>query len=163
MKKNLLIFFLVSLNFIINSQTNLVLNPSFESYTACPTNSDQLSNSAGWFSFGESPDYFNSCNNSGFGLPLNLIGYQNANTGTSYAGFAAYSSMGFAREFIGSQLTQTLNIGTKYYISMKVSLAEFDAINQQYIPCNKIGIRLSTVPFSALTPPPLKQLRSCLY
>jgi hypothetical protein len=154
MKKTVLLVFVIAFSFLIKAQTNLVPNPSFEIYSSCPTTSDQLNYALGWLSFGESPDYFNSCSTIGLGVPSNVVGYQNANSGAAYAGFVAYSNMGFAREFLGSQLTQTLTIGIKYYLSIKVSLAEFDAINQQYIPCDKIGLRLSSVPFSSVTPAP---------
>jgi hypothetical protein len=158
MKKAFYIIILISFSKQVLGQTNLVNNPSFETYTACPTNSDQLKYATGWQTFGESPDYFNSCNPTSFNVPSNIIGYQSALTGVAYAGFVAYSSLGLAREIIGSLLTQSLTIGTKYYVSMNVSLAEFDATTKNYIPCDKVGIRFSSVPFSTITPAPINNI-----
>jgi hypothetical protein len=143
-------FFILHSSFFIAQ--NLVNNPSFETYTACPTSSDQLKNAVGWTAFRDSPDYFNSCNTAGLGIPSNVAGYQNAFSGSAYAGFVAYCSAGFAREVLGSQLTQTLTIGSTYFVNFKISLAEFDATTQQFIPCNKIGVRFSTVACNTINP-----------
>lgn len=130
----------------LNAQNNLVNNGSFEIYSACPTTLDQVTRATGWSSYSGSPDYFNVCAPPGnLSVPSNGFGYQNAYSGVGYAGLIAYDIGGFVREIIGSQLSQTLAIGSKYFVSMKVALAEFDAVNKQYVPCNKIGIRFSTV------------------
>lgn len=157
-KKIFLTFYLLSLHFSFYSQSNLVPNPGFETYTVCPTTSDQINRAIGWSSYKESPDYFNNCSTGGLGLPSNVAGYQNANSGVAYAGIVAYSSAGFAREIMGSQLTQTLVVGAKYYVSLNVSLAEFDANTKQFIPCDKIGVKFSKVPFSTVTPTPINNV-----
>ena len=128
------------------SQQNLVPNPSFESYTACPSTLDQLNYSVGWASYRGSPDFYNTCSTA-LGIPSNGLGYQPAATGNAYAGFIAYDINGFVREIIGAQLSQTLSVGQLYYVSLKVSLAEFDAVNKEYVPCNKVGIKFSTTQF----------------
>jgi hypothetical protein len=155
MKKliSILILVFVQLN-AIRSQ-NMVQNPSFENMSNCPTTLDQLGFSNGWNSYLESPDYFNSCSTIGLGVPSNAIGYQQASDGEAYAGFIAYGTGGQAREIVGGLLTQSLSIGQLYYVSLKVALAEFDATSTQYVPCNKIGVRFSTTPFSTLTPVPI--------
>jgi len=59
-------------------QINLVPNPSFESYTACPNNAATISFATGWLNFGQTPDYFNSCANSTasfVGVLSNYFGY----------------------------------------------------------------------------------------
>lgn len=135
------------------SQTNLVPNPSFESFTNCPTTLDQTSLAIGWSPYRGSTDYYNSCNSSGIGVPTNGIGFQNAASGNAYAGFIAYDVNGFAREILGCKLTQTLNVGQTYYISLKFSLAEFDAINKQYVACNKVGLKFSTTSYQGSDAP----------
>jgi len=137
------------------SQTNLVPNPSFEASTSCPSTLDQMSLSNGWSSFCPSTDYYHACNTNFVGVPLNGVGYQAAASGVAYAGFQAYDINGFAREIVGSQLSQNLVKGLKYYVSIKVSLAEFDVINKQYQPCNKVGVKFSTIPYSLTNCPPI--------
>jgi hypothetical protein len=130
------------------AQTNLVPNPSFETHSSCPTTLDQLSLASGWSSYCTSPDYYDSCGNGFVSVPSNSTGYQLAATGSAYTGFIAYDKNGFVREIIGRQLSQTLVVNQKYFISFKVSLAEFTPSFPQFIPCNKIGIKFSTVAFS---------------
>lgn len=161
MQKLRLQIFLTSSLLLITSfvvSQNLVSNPSFETYTVCPTISNQINRAIGWSSYRESPDYFNNCNTGGLGVPSNVAGYQNAYTGLAYAGIVAYSSAGFAREIMGSQLTQTLVVGVKYYVSLRVSLAEFDANTKQFIPCDKMGVKFSKVSFSTVTPTPINNV-----
>jgi hypothetical protein len=155
MKKNLLIVFLMIFNLTINAQTNLVPNPSFEIYSSCPNTLDELYLCDNWSSYLESPDYYNLCNTVGLGVPSNFAGYQNASDGNAYAGFIAYDVNGLAREILGAQLTSSLIIGQQYYVSIKVALAEFNGPPPQYIPCNKIGMKFSTIPFSTVTPVPI--------
>lgn len=143
------------------SQTNLVQNPSFEDNSACTSSIGDLNV---WSSYRGSPDYFNSCNTytDYYSVPSNGVGYQSAQEGQAYLGLVAYSTGGEAREYIGSMLSQSLVIGQTYYVTFYASLAEFDAINKQYIPCNKIGARFSTVsasgsdnPFPGTNPVPI--------
>lgn len=128
----------------MQSQTNLVLNQSFENHTACTSTLSDLND---WSSYRGSPDYFNSCNTytDYYSIPSNGAGYQAAKEGQAYVGLVAYATGGEAREYIGSTLSQSLVIGQTYYVTFYVSLGEVDAINKQYIPCNKIGARFSTV------------------
>jgi len=114
---------------VITGQVNLVPNPSFESYTACPTAVNDLSPDAlqylgNWFSGLATPDYFNSCAaiSSNVNSPSNICGYREPFDGNAYCGFAAYTSTS-EREVISSPLTSQMSIGSKYYISMKVALA----------------------------------------
>jgi hypothetical protein len=131
---------------------NLVPNPSFEIYSNCPTNYNQLTGNTGnWFAnpiF--TPDYFNSCEpNSNFngnmnpGVPHNLFGFQHASSGNGYAGFVAYSyDVPETREFISTQLNSSLSIGTKYFVSFKVNLAWEPSLPVSNA-CNNIGIRFT--------------------
>ena len=137
----------------IKAQINLIPNSSFEQYDTCPNMDGQISYAIGWENYGQSPDYFDTCStNPDFSVPLNWGGYQQASTGNAYAGFGTYMTRmwtsGFSlREFIGGQLSSTLSIGTKYYVSFKVSLSLSNQILAN-CACNHIGAMFSTVPYS---------------
>src|ERR1043165_2939634 len=84
---------------------NLVNNWSFEDTVSCPTGYSQIFKAIGWTGFNETPDYYNSCNNTGVGVPLNDVGFQVPVTGNAYSGLITFSSLGGNyREIIGSQL-----------------------------------------------------------
>lgn len=114
------------------SQTNLVPNPSFETYTTCPNNASQVNYATSWNNpTTGTPDYFNSCANgtSGVSVPVNYIGNQSPENGVAYAGLFAYDSYGQLpgqsyREYLQAQLTTTLTAGTKYYVTFYASLAD---------------------------------------
>src|ERR1700722_4176269 len=65
---------------------NLVPNPSFEDTVSCPTSVDEVYRAVAWSSFGETPDYFNSCGIDEVGVPKNELGYRSAATGHAYCG-----------------------------------------------------------------------------
>ena len=115
---------------------------------------NQVSYSIGWKSYYASPDYYNVCaTNPWVSIPYNIGGsYQQTATGSAYSGFYAYWSPTFSggvccnmREHIGRQLPAPLVIGTKYFVSFKVSLA----FNNNSASCatNNLGIKFSTVPY----------------
>lgn len=126
---------------------NLIQNPSFENYTACPTGFDQVSNAVGWSSYRETPDYLNSCGSGMVSTPSNIMGYQIPRTGNAYCGIITFAKAGFYREAIGCQLTTPLIIGQKYFVSFYVSLA-INPPNFAYAS-NKIGIKFTTTSYSA--------------
>lgn len=113
-----------------NAQINLIPNPSFEEDTACPTQISQIYKLKDWYSVNTTPDYFNKCynntaNNNAL-IPSNAFGYQNVNNGChSYVGINhfGYGINSTNNELIGVKLISSLTTGTKYYLSMKVSLA----------------------------------------
>lgn len=136
---------------------NLVLNPGFEDTLDCPINANQLLFATNWYNFGQSPDYFHSCSfNPDFSTPNNWGGYQVPSSGKAYAAFGTYLSRMFGlydtRDFCGVQLSSTLNISTKYYISFKVSLSLNDYI-QSNCATNNIGALFSTTPYTWDNPP----------
>lgn len=151
---HIVILLLISTHFL--GQTNLVINPSFETFTVCPTYEDNIIQAIGWTSYKESPDYFNACSVLGLGTPTNVTGYQIPHSGVGYGGFFAYDNAAAnTREIIGGALTQTLNIGQTYYVSAYFALAEIKGISPKFIPCNNIGVKFSTIPFSTITPVPI--------
>ena len=132
---------------------NLVPNPSFEEYTACPAFYGDIEKATNWFSFRESPDYFNSCANAGVSVPVNSFGHQSPIEGQAYAGLVTYSTGNpQGREYLGTQLTQPLVIGVKYYFSIFVSRADTPTLNGA---SNNFGFKFSTVPYTQSNPSPI--------
>jgi len=130
---------------------NLVPNPSFEEYDSCHTGFEQISSANGWYGF--STEYFNSCSPVGlfsFGVPSNDLGYQDASTGKAYGGLHTHGATKNYREYIGRRLLSPLAVGTKYFVSFKVSLVD-------YSDCatNNIGIIFTKAPYNKNEPPPI--------
>jgi hypothetical protein len=140
--------------FLIKAQTNLVPNPSFEDTVACPNGSDNINDATGWYTASSDPDLFNPCANIyGFGTPKNAFGYQVAYNGVAYAGVVTYSKVyKYIRECMSVQLTQPLAVGTKYYVSAYISLAD-----SSYCDCatNKFGFKFSTILYNLPSTPPV--------
>lgn len=117
----------------------MILNPSFENYFDCPNveGNFYLDN---WKEVGGSCDFFHTCSSSSspfyVEVPENWAGYQFPLTGSGYVGTAAYAIEvddpdQTIREYYAGQLSEPLTIGTTYYVSAMVSLAEnsTDAVN----------------------------------
>lgn len=126
---------------------NLVNNSSLENYTNCPYQLEigslnYISYANGWDSYQYSCDYFNSCSDSSVfvpcSIPKNHYGYQFPSTGNAYAGFSAFQDVASytnVREGVLASLSDTLEIGQKYYCSYKLNLAEYSAWS-----CNNVGL-----------------------
>jgi hypothetical protein len=113
---------------------NLVPNPSFEDTINC--NLPKF-----WYSIIGTPDYFNKCDLiNGNNTPSNWAGYQNALGGKSYIGLIGYFiGGGSIREIVGVNLLNNLSIGQKYFISIKISLADSSKYGS-----NNIGVAFYT-------------------
>lgn len=118
-------------------QVNLVYNGDFEIYDTCPPNFSQpggydyVRYCSGWYSamYYTTPDYFNTCHAWGtVGVPLNGLGYQEANSGLGYCGFIAYNiEPAWGRnwwEYIQTKLNIPMEGGKNYKVSFYFSLAE---------------------------------------
>ncbi len=153
MMKKILIVVCILIGSMVKGQ-NLVPNPSFELYDTCPTAFEQISRATGWSSCGGSPDYFNACASYPYGVPSNFWGYQQAINGNAYAVVATYDGMNFTniREFIISQLLQSLQIGTKYFVSCYISRCDNIGTNGA---SNKFGFRFSTIQYLWSNPCPV--------
>ncbi len=152
MKSILFIITIVSTIFGFTSKTysqyNLVpQNSSFEVYDTCPSKLNQLKYALYWDNpLNTSPDYYNSCDTGIFywvDIPLNIHGYQFAKHGDAYVGIITYSqnTAGNAtnyREYVQSQLTDTLTQGTEYFVKFYVSPGD----SCQHIS-NNLGIYFS--------------------
>lgn len=130
---------LILISFLGFTQQNLVQNPSFESYDNCPNSATNFSVSAWSSPTFASPDYFNSCGQSQFSVPLNFSGTQNARTGNAYVGFlAGFGGNLGIREYIQVKLLNKLEAFQEYHFSCFLSRA--DSTN---ICITEIGIAFS--------------------
>lgn len=135
---------------------NLVPNSSFEDYISCPFGSYQIDKVVSWSSAGGSPDYFNSCAESGgASVPTNFYGYQNASSGDAYVGLITFiEGVSFPdnREHIQASLITPLSIGVKYYVSFDVSFTR-DNYEIGYAS-DKLGVLFTNVTnYSSINPP----------
>jgi hypothetical protein len=151
----IIIKLILIVNYFTKAQTNLIPNPSFEDTILCPYQLDQVNYANGWFSAYNSPDYFNSCAPvvSTVSIPSNCFGHQNASFGNAYSGFWAKNINNY-REYLGTQLISSLQVGIKYYISFKVSLSS-NPVFSEYCGVNKLGIHLSTMNKASIYATPL--------
>ncbi|MCS6981938.1 MAG: OmpA family protein [Flavobacteriales bacterium] len=118
---------------------NLVADPSFEKFERCITpeiSAKYLTYSNGveaarlkhWFnvSYLTAFEYFNSCSeDTSYGVPYNKYGFQNARTGSGYAGFL-YRSDKYPerRHYLVGQLTAPLRSLNRYRVRFYLSLAD---------------------------------------
>lgn len=108
------------------AQPNHVPNCSFEEYTACPPNSNILHTiyyCKGWrqYNLYRTP-YFNACNTSLSGVPVNVEGYQYPAHGNAYASVILMIGFGDDKSYLARKITP-LFPGARYEVSMSVSLA----------------------------------------
>lgn len=127
----------------------LVPNPSFESFSSCPSSYGLIYLATGWDTpTPGTPDYFNACAPlaTTVHVPLNLFGYQTPNIGQAYAGFYATDNPDWPefREYVQIQLSDTLEAGKRYCVEFFVSLADSSAY-----AVDRIGAYLSPDPVSS--------------
>jgi hypothetical protein len=144
----------------VRAQVNLVPNPRFEDTTHCPLQLDEVEAATFWSSYGNSPDYYNGCSPiNGVNMPDTPVGYQQSHSGSGMLGLILYIDSSNSanganyREIAGCQLTSTLVIGQRYFMSFYVNYSGFN--QYQAVACNNIGLRLSSVPFDSCCPPGL--------
>lgn len=120
---------------------NIVPNGSFEGYKYCPTTMDDFSVQDWYSPTTASPNYLNSCNTTDASVPQNSWGYQNAHSGSGYAGFNTSDfepGSTNAREYIQCKLTSELEKNELYEVSFYVSRAD-----SSRRACDNIGLYLS--------------------
>lgn len=130
MKKLFVGLFICFINAHISAQVNLVPNPSFEEYDACPFSLSCFEGSETVFNYvlywmratGGSSDYFNICadESSGVDVPANIFSdYTPAHTGDAYGGMyqGLFGSSAFPyREYVQTKLIDTLIADDCYYV-----------------------------------------------
>lgn len=107
---------------------NLVLNPSFESYTTCPFTFGQGNFATSWDvpTTGTS-DYFNACAPPTFpsvNVPYTQLGFKSPLTGSGCGGIIPYSAAPDYREYLQIPLSSPLVPGQPYLVKFHVSLAD---------------------------------------
>ena len=130
--------------------TNLVLNQSFEQLIMCRSVSWMYGDVPPWVSPTDgSPDYYNTCQDPGQGVPQNVHGYQFPRTGNAYMGMGCYLFNGPGsnlREYLQGKLNDTLKSNKIYCVSFYVSLANLNPFaTQDYnnLAITKIGAYFS--------------------
>lgn len=153
MRKNRILQVVVTCAPALACGQNLVPNGSFEDYTDCPDNVNQvIGNVDGWTVCGpESPDYFHSCRDTNdFSVPSNRFGYQMPYHGNAYVGVGTFDATAWTfGEFVCTQLTQPLQIGVPVYLDMKVALGGFGStlnVGPRWTS-RGVGMTLTTEPF----------------
>lgn len=144
MKCFVIIVCLCAASLLVSAQ-NLVQNPSFETYSSCPNGSSALPQATPWQAAKNSPEYLHFCSGSIYSdVPTNYFGFQNAATGQAYGGGLFYGSFASTylvdlREFFYVPLSSPLVIGTTYYLSFKINLADNAAW-----ACNRMGMQFTS-------------------
>lgn len=131
---------LAMLLLVVNSEKiiaqNLIPNPSFESYSSCPTIAAQLYRATNWFQPRKtstasvnqacSSEYYNACSAGLVSVPYNSFGVQYPRTGNAYIGFSFYESIGWNyREYAEVKLIDPLVAGQRYKLEFYASLTDY--------------------------------------
>lgn len=124
-----LISFLVLLqweNLYAQNTGNMVFNGSFEEYGVCPERIDAIGIMNGvdawWQPTKGSSDYFNACGGRECLTPRNKMGVQEPHDGVAYCGI--YCSKENYREYLQTELRESLSAGRHYRVGFWVSLAD---------------------------------------
>lgn len=122
---NILTYVLFTLIFSSTVSQNLVHNGGFEDFVECPVKMSNLNRDAEFWSAPTlgTTDYFNECSRTKLGIPMNFKGKQEAYEGNAYAGLYLYAPRDY-REYIQVELTETLQKGHRYRLSLVLSLSE---------------------------------------
>ncbi|MFA6057963.1 MAG: gliding motility-associated C-terminal domain-containing protein [Taibaiella sp.] len=150
------IYFITLFTSLTIKAQNLVPNPSFEDYVACPSTFGQLPYASGsaitvsdWTKpTKSSSDYFNTCFTSTFaiGIPMNYTGYQYPRTGNAYTGIYCKSfSANDYKEYIQSHLSAPLIVGHRYRINYWINLASWD-VTSGFAGVDQMGAYFAALP-----------------
>jgi gliding motility-associated-like protein len=127
---NLVLYIIFTFCHILCGYTqNLVPNHSFEEYSDCPWNENQVHFAEPWTNpGGASPDFFHECSNdftsSIVGVPQNWQGYQQAKTGLGYTGIFTYDQSWEGKEYIHVELLDTLEKDQLYEVKFYAVLSK---------------------------------------
>jgi hypothetical protein len=124
-KKNIILFFLLIISITVFTQ-NLVKNPGFENMYGCPDRITSIHFCCNWSSpTGGTPDYFSKKSaNFSSGVPLNVVGINNPNSGESYAGIILYKKEIDYYEYLQGELITPLEKGKTYYVTFYYNCAD---------------------------------------
>ena len=162
--KKVLRYLFASLLFCGNTNAqNLVSNPSFETFNACPGGFSTIDHASpasyatyafptvtNWIrgTVSGTPDYFNICaTNAIVGMPNNIFGTQGARSGNGYAGIWALNYQNGAisteLEYVETKLTAPFITGHRYSISFYVSVATIPGSPSSVCGIDRIGALVS--------------------
>ncbi|MBI1288572.1 MAG: T9SS type A sorting domain-containing protein [Flavobacteriales bacterium] len=121
----------------LRAQVNLIANGSFEETDPlipeyggipCPSSGGQIQIADGWAPAYGTVDYYSTCSNNtypNYGVPQNLLGFQDPRTGNAYGSFACYTTIwSNAREYLWRELESPLVANQRYYMEYYVSLSD---------------------------------------
>lgn len=127
------------------AQQNLVPNPSFEDYTACPSSHGQVDLANPWYILWGNSDFLHQCGDADFGVPQNEDGYQLANTGNGYTQVYVWSFLAPSfRDYIGVELISPLEAGKSYQAEFYVSRQD-----SLHYAVGNLGMHFSSIPHPA--------------
>ncbi|MBO0329138.1 OmpA family protein [[Muricauda] lutisoli] len=120
-----LVIHLFLMIFTIGSGQNMVQNGGFEDFVSCPVKMSNLNKDAEHWSAPTlgTTDYFNECSRTKLGVPMNFKGKQEPYEGAAYAGLYLFAPRDY-REYIQVPLTETLEKGSRYRLTLFISLSE---------------------------------------
>jgi hypothetical protein len=110
-----------------------------------------------WYSASETPDYFNACVDTIASVPSNILGYQPAFDGQAYSGISPFL-FDDHREMIGTELVDSLVVGTTYFVSLYVNAA-LGGIQPHDLGCNNTGVLFTMQEYQWMQGMPEFQLR----
>lgn len=125
---------------------NLVPNPGFEEYQACPGGFSEAAHEfrvAPWRAAGSGiPDYFNTCNDGEANVPHNWAGVSDAYEGHGYAGIYAWMDRDDPyREYLQCQLREPLLKDSLYLVEFHFKLSSYSKY-----AIDRIGLLLTPGP-----------------
>ncbi|WP_435623130.1 OmpA family protein [Flagellimonas sp.] len=118
-------FSLFSVGFYAQKVQNLVHNGGFEDFVECPVKMSNLNKDTEYWNAPTlgTTDYFNVCSKTKLGIPMNFKGKQKTLEGDGYIGLYLFAPKDY-REYIQVLLTETLQKGHRYRLSLSLSLSE---------------------------------------
>lgn len=128
-EKNIILILLVLVT-SLQSQINLITNPSFETFTSCPTFGAQWQVCSNWNNVNMNPnvgpwgtpDYFTACGTGGTMPPNTFAGTCTPHTGGSMMALVLYNTpYPLFREYIAQQLSCPMTVGNTYTVSFWIT------------------------------------------
>ncbi len=126
----------------LKAQVNLVKNPSFEQYSDCPDQCDEIKFATGWMSLDSVwtppaykyyqgvPEFLTVCGTACGAIPSNGFCYNYPHTGNGMAEAYMYAAptfsndSGYTRDYLQGHLTNTLIAGQSYCVTFYVALEQ---------------------------------------
>ncbi len=121
-KHLLAVFFLANI-FMVKSQTNLVPNGGFEYLVSHAFRNHNLYLAYPWKAYHSSPDVYARQSGVWVNVPKNTMGTVYPPTGEACAGYLISTADYTRQGILGVKLCESLQVGTRYYVSFKINPA----------------------------------------